>query len=181
MWASAPTKNAGGQSRPLPSLRPTEIRRAVEDAGPYEERRRTESSLALVAPYGDTAGRCGHRPLRRTRADRVVLCPRCARPISGPRSGLRKSGRCLAAGKNVPPARFYPARPYEERGGTESSSFTGTGKRNAGRLARIPLPIWIRSTGGSWRRRRRSAGTGRRRWIRWSASSISGTWYREPR
>ena len=38
--------------------------------------------------------------------------PRCARPIFGPRSGLRKSGRCLAAGKNVPPARFNPARPH---------------------------------------------------------------------
>ena len=40
------------------------------------------------------------------------LCPRCAKPISSPHSGLRKSGRCLAAGKNVPPARFYPARPH---------------------------------------------------------------------
>ena len=84
----------------------------VKYADPYEEtgiRRAT----ARVAPTKNIVGVDAYID---PRADVGIPCPRCAGPISGLRSELRKSGRCLAAGKNVPSARFYPARPYEDAG-----------------------------------------------------------------
>ena len=109
------TTQERGRARPLPWIRPPkdegrEIRRRDTWVPPYERwgglPHRCAHRFAMTGDGRD--GGCGGRP----QGSLPSLLP-----TTPARCRSHSLGNCLAAGKNVPPAVFYPARPYEKASG----------------------------------------------------------------